>query len=492
MPILIVVNDPKEWSLHVPGVEVVAARSYLTQPQYSDMKSVKLFNLCRSYRYQSTGYYVSLLAQARGHRPLPSITTIQDLKSPTIIRLVSEDLDELIQRSLAPLQSDSFTLSIYFGRNLAKRYDRLALHLFNLFQTPLLRAQFTRQPKGRWHLRNIAAISANEVSPSHTYFLTDVATEHFAGRRSKLPKRARTRYDLAILYNPDDPEPPSDEKALQRFVKAAESLGLATEMITRDDYGRVAEFDALFIRDTTNVNHYTYRFSRRAASEGLVVIDDPESIVRCTNKVYLAELLDRHEIPMPRTVVAHRDNIDTVASELGFPCVLKKPDSAFSQGVVKVGTPEELNEQLREFLDKSDLVVAQEFLPTTFDWRIGILDGRPLYACKYFMARNHWQIIKGDGRTGYRYGKSETLPVELAPRRAVRAALKSANLIGNGLYGVDVKQSGNKFYVIEVNDNPSIEATVEDAVLREELYRRIMAVFLERIERQKAAVHPAG
>jgi len=58
----------------------------------------------------------------------------------------------------------------------------------------------------------------------------------------------------------------------------------------------------------------------------------------------------------------------------------------------------------------------------------------------------------------------------------------AANLIGDSLYGVDVKQVENKFYVIEVNDNPNIDAGVEDATLKDELYFRIMRVFLRRIE----------
>ena len=48
-------------------------------------------------------------------------------------------------------------------------------------------------------------------------------------------------------------------------MKAAESLAIRPELIDRDDYGRLAEFDALFIRETTYVNHHTYRFARRAA-----------------------------------------------------------------------------------------------------------------------------------------------------------------------------------------------------------------------------------
>ncbi|MEX0585787.1 MAG: RimK family protein [Pirellulales bacterium] len=489
MPILIVANDPKSWPLHIPNVQVIDARSYLTRPEYSEMRGVKLFNLCKSYQYQSAGYYVSLLAEARGHKPQPTITAIQDMRSQAIVRLVSEELDELIQKSLAPIQRDKFTLSIYFGRNLAKRHDRLCQHLFNLFQSPMLRARFSRN--GKWQLRSIATISANEVPQSHWPFVVKVASEHFAGRGSRVRRRAQARYDLAILVNREDTEPPSNEKALARFVKSAESLGMSCESIDKDDYARLAEFDALFIRETTSVNHHTYRFARRAASEGLVVMDDPQSIVKCTNKVYLAELLTRYGVAIPRTLLVHKGNVSSVADELGVPCVLKKPDSAFSRGVVKIESREELDERLAQFLEDSDLVVAQEFVPTTFDWRIGVLDERPLYACKYFMAPNHWQIVQRDGSGNRHYGKFETVPVELAPAKAVRSALRAANLIGDGLYGVDVKQSGDKFYVIEVNDNPNIDAGVEDAILKDELYRRIMSVFLARIEQRKAGIRVA-
>jgi glutathione synthase/RimK-type ligase-like ATP-grasp enzyme len=175
-----------------------------------------------------------------------------------------------------------------------------------------------------------------------------------------------------------------------------------------------------------------------------------------------------------------------VAAELGYPCVLKKPDSSFSKGVVKVNDEKELAIHLEEFLEDSELVIAQEFLPTDFDWRIGIIDRQPLWACKYFMVSGHWQIYKNEQQGNYDCGNFETVPVEIAPRDVVRTALKAANLIGDGLYGVDVKKIGKKCYVMEVNDNPSLEAGVEDAILRDELYRRIMDVFLRRIERIKS------
>ncbi|MDU5676888.1 MAG: RimK family alpha-L-glutamate ligase, partial [Pseudomonas aeruginosa] len=61
-------------------------------------------------------------------------------------------------------------------------------------------------------------------------------------------------------------------------------------------------------------------------------------------------------------------------------------------------------------------------------------------------------------------------------------ALEAAGLIGDGLYGVDLKQAGDKVLVIEVNDNPNIDAGVEDGQLGDELYRRILQAFVQRLE----------
>lgn len=483
MRILIVVNNPQEWPLEVPGVEVVAARSYLVDPEFADLDRAKVFNFCRSYRYQSIGYYVSLLAAARGHKPIPDIATIQDMKSQTVVRLMSDELEELIQESLAGIRSTRFTLSIYFGRNLAGRYDRLSAALFKLFQAPFVRAEFVRTDK--WDLQSVGPISAFDIPDQHHDFVVQVASQYLAGRGPSTRPRVLERYDMAILFDPQAKDLTSDHAAIEKFIKAAAGLGIHAEVIDKEDYARVAEFDALFIRETTSVNHHTYRFSRRAVAEGLVVVDDPDSILKCSNKVYLAELLDRRQILTPKTLIVHRDNVDDIVPQLGLPCILKQPDSAFSQGVTKADTVEEVRQGAEEMLERSDLVIAQEFLPTPFDWRIGIFDRKPLYACQYFMAGKHWQIINHEGDENSRYGRVKTLPVELAPSRVVRTALKAANLIGDGLYGVDLKQVGQKVYVIEVNDNPTIQSTFEDAVMKDSLYERIMEVFLQRLERRR-------
>jgi glutathione synthase/RimK-type ligase-like ATP-grasp enzyme len=188
---------------------------------------------------------------------------------------------------------------------------------------------------------------------------------------------------------------------------------------------------------------------------------------------------------MPKTLLVHKGNTDQIVSTLALPCVLKRPDGAFSLGVKKVETAEQLKQEVQAMLENSELVVAQEWLPTDFDWRVGILDRRILYVCKYYMARGHWQVVRREGGGKPVEGRSVTLSVGEAPAELLKIALKAANLIGDGFYGVDLKQVGERYYVVEVNDNPSVDAGVEDEVLKDALYREIMGTIVRRIEERK-------
>lgn len=486
---LIVVDNPRKIKLDVEGADIISAKNYLTAPDYARLTNVRVFNLCREYSYLSKGYYVSLLAEARRHKVIPNVKTLQDIKAPALVRVLSEDLDDLIQKSLHRIRSDEFQLSIYFGENVAKQYLKLSQALYRQFQAPLFRARFVFQK--RWILQGVRAIGMSEIPEDHVPFLQEAAVRYFRKTRYDTARNNTSAYDLAILVNPEEPVPPSDKKALTRFADAAQKEGFSVEFITRDDYARVAEFDALLIRETTAVNHHTYRFARRAQSEGLAVIDDPDSILRCTNKVYLAELLQRAKLPTPKTVIVHADNRRQVLSELGLPCVLKLPDGSSSRGVMKAETPEEFSQKVKEMLSASDLVIAQEFMPTDFDWRIGILNEQPIFACKYYMAKGHWQIYNWGARPADNTGAYDVLPVDEVPPAVLETALKAVHLIGDGLYGVDLKVVNGQVYLIEVNDNPSIDSDVEDRVLGEELYTLIVRTLKQRLEKVRAIRHGA-
>ena len=164
------------------------------------------------------------------------------------------------------------------------------------------------------------------------------------------------RYQIAILQNPEEALPPSNPGALDKFIAVGRELGVDVSLIEKKDVNHIAEYDALFIRETTAINHHTYRFAKKAESEGLVVIDDPVSILRCTNKIYLADLLRLNDIPTPRTYVLQEDALDNIAAleaEIGYPMVMKVPDGAFSRGVSKVANREEFYATAQELLKQS-------------------------------------------------------------------------------------------------------------------------------------------
>lgn len=484
---LIIVDNPKNWKFDVTGATVLSSREYLSTEPSSDRRRTGIINLCRSYAYQSLGYYVSLLAEARGHRAFPSVETIQDFKTPTIVRTIGSDILPTIQKALKPLLSDTFMLSIYFGRNLAQRYDALCRKLLLLFPAPMLRAQF-RRVHGVWELENISPITSREIPESHREFVQEAARDFILSRPGVTRKKNQARFDLAMLVDPQEPHPPSNEEALRRFEKTGEKLGIRIERITADNYSELAEFDGLFIRATTAVQHYTYRFARRAKAEDMAVIDDPLSILRCTNKVYLQEILSRKQVPTPRTMILHKDNLSQVVETIGIPCVLKQPDSSFSHGVIKIKTLEEYHAQTKLLLHDSELLVAQEFLPTEYDWRIGVVADEAFYACKYYMARGHWQIYNHEAKVKkHMDGNVDCVPIHEVPEPVLTAATRACALIGNGLYGVDVKLVDGKAFVIEVNDNPSIDGGVEDDLIGEQLYEKILSMLLKRMEAKRTS-----
>ena len=486
MNILFVVSHARDWPYHIPGVKVVPARLYLNDTAYRDCAATKVFNLCKSYRYQSRGYYVSLLADARGHQPVPDAKALEDLHSDELVHLLAAELEESFQPALNRIDSDSFELRCYFGRTADRGHAQLAEQLFNRLRIPLLRARFERD-NARWRLRGVHAMTLDTIPAEEWRSVVDAAAECLKGHRARSREPAAQKPRMAILRSPDCPSFPSNPSAIWKFQEAAEMLGMRSELITHADSERLTQFDGLFIRDTTNVNHYTYQMARQAAVSGMVVMDDPDSILKCSNKVYMTELLDRHLVPTPRTMMVHRDNLDRIIPALGLPCILKQPDGCFSVGVEKVESRDELAGKANALLATSELILAQEYLPTPFDWRVGILDRQPLFVCRYFMAPGHWQIIKHD-ESRAQEGVSEAVAIADAPPEVIETAMRAANLIGDGLYGVDIKQHGQRVYIIEINDNPNVDAGNEDGVLKDRLYREVMSVFRKRIELRKGSL----
>jgi glutathione synthase/RimK-type ligase-like ATP-grasp enzyme len=192
-----------------------------------------------------------------------------------------------------------------------------------------------------------------------------------------------------------------------------------------------------------------------------------------------------NKVPVPPTVmIAGPSDLQLAADTLGFPLVLKIPDSSFSRGVRKCANEAELKALATERLEDSDLLIDQKLIPTKFDWRVGVLDGQPLFALHYLMARKHWQIVNHKANGKPDQGGIKTFTLKNAPAEVVETAVKAASCIGNGLYGVDLKETNDGIFVIEVNDNPNLDHGCEDTGEKDEVWVRLTRWFLDRLERQ--------
>jgi len=477
----IVVNQPEKWKFSIDNITVISSQEYLTDLKFSQIKKARIFNLCKNYNYQTKGYYVSLLAEARGHSAIPTVKNLVDLKDLKLVKIVSEDFDDVIQQSLKNIKSREFVLSIYFGQNVAQKYKELSSLFYKHFQVPFLRVKFSFNSK--WHIQSIKAISESEIPEEHLESVYEFANQYFSKKRYDTPKLTRSDFDLAILVNPNDPAPPSNPKALKKFIDIAEKMNIYAEIIEPKDLGRLTSFDALFIRQSTEVNNEAYAFARKAQQEDIAIIDYPDAILKCCNKVYMAEALNNAHIDTPKTVIVHKENRHDVLAQVGLPCVLKAPDSTFSFGVKKAKTEEEYTALVDEMLKESDLIIAQEFCPSDYDWRIGIIDDEVFYACKYYMAKGHWQIYNWKAKKKQEQdGDAECLPIEKVPKKVLKMALKSAKLMGKGLYGIDIKVVNNKPMVIEINDNPNIDFGVEDEYYGDLIYTKILSALKTRVQ----------
>ena len=476
--VLILLDNLDDWKPYYETSSVLTVSDYLkNKPVEKDRKLV--INLSDDYSYNSEGYYCSLLAQTRGQKVIPDVDIINKLETGTGVRM-DRSLQALCYQWIQKnnVKDDIWYLNIYFGKCREKGLERIARFIFENYPCPLLRVALNTHPRNQ--IEGIHFLPLNQLNDAEQDFFANTL-DNFNKKIWRAPKSAKaSRYSLAVLVDPQEKFPPSNKGALHKLAEVAKKMNIHVEMITEDDAIRLLEFDALFIRTTTSLNHYTFHLSQLAAQNGMAVIDDPLSIIRCTNKVYLKELFEKEKIPAPLSMLLFKSNINSyeeITEQLGSPFILKIPDGSFSIGMKKVNNEIELDEALKVLFDKSSILLAQEFTPTDFDWRIGILNGEPLYACKYYMAKGHWQIYCHYASGRSRCGLVETIPIYQVPRKVLDTALRAASFIGKGLYGVDLKMVNDRAVVIEINDNPSIDHGLEDAILGDELYYRLLNNF---------------
>ena len=90
--------------------------------------------------------------------------------------------------------------------------------------------------------------------------------------------------------------------ALMRLGQVAQRLGHRVDVLFRADMYKMPQYNTLLIRTRTDPLNSSYVASRLAQHRGLRVIDDPDSIIICCDKVNMYRYLMRRHVPLPEAV----------------------------------------------------------------------------------------------------------------------------------------------------------------------------------------------
>jgi len=253
--------------------------------------------------------------------------------------------------------------------------------------------------------------------------------------------------------------------ALTNFRLAAFELGHELDFLFKNELKYLRNYDGLFIRALTDPLNTSYVVARIAEMLGKRVLDHSDAILVCCDKVNMYARLAAKGVPIPETRWLDEADLTAVNAarlfeELGAPLVLKAPNSSFSAYVDKVASPDAFVKVGKRFLRRADRIVVQQYMPSDFDWRVITLAGKVLGIVKYEFAPDQWRLM--DRNESGEWAKVIGIDIHTAAPKLLKVALAAANAIGESLYGIDLKEIDGEYYVIEVNDNPTIAAGEED------------------------------
>src|ERR1700693_3308477 len=210
---VILVDQPKDLPNAETPHKVITTSEYLARPKLFDVVRPKLVNLSRSYAYQSKGYYASLLAEARGHRVVPTVETMLELREAKLYEHALPELEDELNRCArrADFQPESeLKLLVCFGIARDQRFESFGRLLFDWFRCPALEVIVA---PGEWlSIERIRPRNITRLANGEGAFLREALHQHT--KREWRDPKARTiaKYDLAVLFDPPAQHHPARQR----------------------------------------------------------------------------------------------------------------------------------------------------------------------------------------------------------------------------------------------------------------------------------------
>ena len=299
-------------------------------------------------------------------------------------------------------------------------------------------------------------LSPDDVMRVHARFaeapVARKASRAVAKRATKTAKASKTAARKTAAKSPKPTIAPIDPLAavdsLKAFLKGVQ--GSKPQLVD------ITDIDVLMLRnDPSNdaidrpwAEDIGIQFGRRAAQQGVLVLNDPDSLSRAINKLYFQEF--------PRAVRAETlitrfpADIKEFAKKHGGKIVLKPLQGSGGQGVFLVNNKAAANlNQMIESISRDGYIIAQSYVPEADkgDIRLFIMNGEPLQIDGKYAALRRVSS-KEDIRSNIHAGGTAT-PVKITERELRVAELIRPKLLEDGMFLVGIDIIGD--VILEVN-----------------------------------------
>ena len=299
-------------------------------------------------------------------------------------------------------------------------------------------------------------LSPDDVMRVHARFaeapVARKASRAVAKRATKTAKASKTAARKTAAKSPRPTIAPIDPLAavdsLKAFLKGVQ--GSKPQLVD------ITDIDVLMLRnDPSNdaidrpwAEDIGIQFGRRAAQQGVLVLNDPDSLSRAINKLYFQEF--------PRAVRAETlitrfpADIKEFAKKHGGKIVLKPLQGSGGQGVFLVNNKAAANlNQMIESISRDGYIIAQSYVPEADkgDIRLFIMNGEPLQIDGKYAALRRVSS-KEDIRSNIHAGGTAT-PVKITERELRVAELIRPKLLEDGMFLVGIDIIGD--VILEVN-----------------------------------------
>ena len=215
---------------------------------------------------------------------------------------------------------------------------------------------------------------------------------------------------------------------------------------------QLPQYDAVIPRIGASITHYGLAVLRQFEVQGVFPLNESVAIGRSRDKLRALQLLAREGIGLPVTAFAHgpRRAEDVIKEVGGTPCVIKLLEGTQGMGVILAETAASAKSIIEAFSAANMNILVQEFIKEA-----GGTDVRALVVGGAVVASMKRVGKMGDFRANlHRGGKSEPVAITEEERKT---AIRSAEVLGLNVAGVDMLRSNRGPVVIEVNSSPGIE-----------------------------------